>query len=109
MAQNRIKAITLLSKSTADMGELVLVGTLLSPCGFLRFTNNCDSLIAVSYDGTNTHEVVLPNSSIDVYAQNIRQPSNEASFFPVGMPIWGIVSGGEVAGSFSVAGYYQSN
>jgi hypothetical protein len=109
MAKNRIQAATVLTISTASLGSLTLVGNLTANAGFLRFTNTCSAVIAVSYDGTNTHDLVLPNSQCEVPAQLVSSPNNNVAQFPIGMPIYAIAVGGEEAGSFSVSCYYQSN
>lgn len=57
-------------------------------CVILRFTNNSNIDVEISYDGGDTvHDILLHGTSMQILAQTNHTPSSEAAFFRKGMKI----------------------
>ena len=106
---NRIGAIPVAAFNTAGLDntyQLIDQG-LPQACCILRFINESNVDVAISFDGVHTHDVILTRTTVQLDIQANSQPNNYTSLFPAGTQIWVTESTGAGVGFFSVAGYYQ--
>ncbi len=110
MAQDSVKEITLTQISTTVLDPLVY--TAINPAGLphacflIRITNINDNLILVSFDGVTDHEVIMPDSVLELPSQTNSQPNAHFALFPKGTVVYarGIVP--VAPGNVTLSGYY---
>lgn len=88
-------------------GAYQLIGGIPQACFMLRFINNTDEDVLVSYDGVTDNDVVVHGTTVQLEPQTNSQPNNYICVFPKGLTIY--VKGANGTGEFYVAGYYQQN
>lgn len=82
----------------------------LNPLGFsgpavlIRMVNDCDQPIAISYDGTRTHDYLAENSSMILPFQTNGMPNNNVAAMPKGTIVY--ISGAAGTGFISLSVYY---
>lgn len=106
--RNSVSAISLgaINANTFN-GAYMHIGDLPQACFMLRFINDTDEDVLVSYDGVTDNDVVIHQTTVQLDPQANSQPNNFICVFPKGMPIY--VKGANGTGEFYVAGYYQHN
>ena len=106
MAKDFVLAQEIALKDSATLtGGYDTYTILMQPCFMLRFINNSNTTVEVSYDGIHTHEIVRANSDVDLPGQVNSQPNNQFALFRRGMQIWLLGAAG--IGNIYMAGYYQ--
>ncbi len=75
-------------------------------CTILRIINDSDIAIAISYDGTNDNDFILPNSVLQIEAQTNSRPNNKEQLFAQGTIVY-VRSPIPGTGEVWVAGYYS--
>jgi len=109
MLGNRALPIQLLSFNTAscDGTYKVLTAGLTEPCSELRFANNSDKVVSVSFDGGITDNmVVLAGEAFPVIFQDFAIPASGIS--KIGKYTKISIKSAAGTGLFYVSGWYQS-
>jgi hypothetical protein len=88
-------------------GAYQLVGGIPHACFMLRFINNTNEDVLISYDGVTDNDVVVHGTTAQISAQTNSQPNNYICVFAKGLTIY--VKAVNGAGEFYIAGYYQAN
>ena len=111
--KNSVKAIPVLSFDAATLlpaawQAITPVDGLAAACFMLIFRNVSNRLVLVSYNGIDTHDVVPPDSTVELEFQTNSLPNNNCSLMPNGTNIYlaGAVGG---AGHVYLSGYFQEN
>ncbi len=86
-------------------GAIQLVGATTQPLAILRLVNDTSVTVTVSFDGTNTYEIMPTMTSINYNLATNNQPNNHCALLPQGFKIWVTASVG--TGSFIIYGWYQ--
>lgn len=106
--RNSISAIALAAVNANTFnGTYQLVGGIPHACFMLRFINNTNEDVLISYDGVTDNDVIVHGTTAQIESQTNSQPNNFTCLFPKGMQIW--VKAANGAGEFYIAGYYQQN
>lgn len=63
-------------------------GGLSEACFYLRFVNESDVLVEISYDGSHTHDIVADGTSHDLNFQTNARPSNYVGAIPKGTVLY---------------------
>ena len=106
--RNSVSAIPLGAiNANTFTGAYQLIGGIPQACFMLRFINNTDEDVLISYDGVTDNDVIVHGTSTQISAQTNSQPNNFICVFPKGMHIY--VKAANGTGEFYVAGYYQAN
>jgi len=109
MAGDKIKALKLTSMDAATFNGTYLP---LNPlgcegaCNFIRINNLTNKAIFISYNGVDDNDFLLPDSALEVRAQQNSQPTNNKCLFPKDMIVY-IKSAVAGAGDVYLSGYYQ--
>jgi hypothetical protein len=106
--KNSVQAITLQSFDVSGLvaGFQTIDATgLPEPCLMIRFINDSDTEVIVSYNGTDDQEYVLSNDDVTLNFQTNSQPSNNMALLAKGTQIY--VRGVAGTGDFILVGYYQ--
>lgn len=107
---NSIKALTATGFDvTALTANFQYIFTLTQPCIILRFINESNIPVAISYDEDHLHDYIPAKSTVQLKFEANLQPGGQAAVFPTGTEIsaLGIVGEG-TSGTFYVVGYYQT-
>ena len=91
--------------SSTFTGDYEVLGTLTQPCRIIKFTNNSNLLVTISWDGTTDHEI-LPAASFVLLDGSANKQGDFAAGFQVGQSFWlkGADSGG--SGLVYLSGYF---
>lgn len=107
--KNSVQALELRSFNVAGLlagFQTVYTPGLDHPCFMLRFINDSNTDVIVSYDGVIDHEYVLLGTDLTLSFQTNSQPNNKAALMAKGTQIY--VRGAAGVGSFIVVGYFQA-
>ena len=74
------------------------------PAVLIRMVNDCDQPIAISYDGSHTHDYLAENSSMILPLQTNGLPNNNVAAMKKGTVVY--ISGAKGAGYISLSVYY---
>lgn len=110
MAQNRVVALirtTLAGSALTSSYQAINASGLDGACFQITITNTTNGAIDISYDGTNTHDIVVGSSSITIMAQANAQPTGWTALFQKGLVVY--VKGSMGSGNIYLTGYYVSN
>jgi hypothetical protein len=107
---NSIKALTATGFDVTDLtAAFQPIFTLSQACIVLRFINESNIPVAISYDGSHVNDYIPANSTTQLKFEANLQPGGQAAVFPKGTVIsaLGIVDE-KTLGTFYVVGYYQT-
>jgi hypothetical protein len=107
MAKNKVKAATrgsLAGSSLTSSYQALNSTPFEGACFRVAIYNSTAAAVDISFDGTNTHDVVLANSSTVIDAQTNAQPTANVALFPKNLVVY--VKGSAGAGTVYVSGYY---
>jgi len=107
MTTNRVAAIHMISldSSTLTGGYDEFVDSLEEACFLIRIVNACNQNIAISYNGTQLHDVVPAGTAVQLNFQTNSQPRGKVNLLPKGQRIW--ISGPAGVGFVYFVGYYN--
>ena len=111
MAKNFVKAVQLreydaaaLSGVLDPISDIPLEGA----CFLIRIVNNSNTTIQISYDGVVGHDVILPNTALQLDFQTNASPSNYQALLRKGALVWVVSESGLAGvGTIYLIGYYQ--
>ena len=108
MPSDIVKAITMSSFNSATLNGAyqVLSAELPEACFLVRFINDSDVPVTISYDGISAHDFLLANSAFTLNLQANNRPGNNKSLLKKGTKVYikGALAG---TGYIFLAGYYQ--
>lgn len=103
----RVDAATLTGGGTYDVFN---PGGLVAACFYLRFVNDSNLTVEISYDGARTHDIVLADSQHDINFQSNARPSNNVANMPKGTVVYILGDpDAQTAGYIYLIGYYYEN
>jgi hypothetical protein len=108
MAKNCVKAITMTALDTATLAsayKAINSAGLSESCILLHITNDSDTDLTVSYDGTTAHDYVRAGTRMDLNLQTNALPNGKVSQFAKGTVVY--VKSAAGTGSVYLSGYYQ--
>lgn len=108
MAKDYIFPIPLETFDAATLsGSYQIISTtgLPNACIGVRFVNNSNNVILISWDGATDHDVVLANSTLELPKQTNNVPNNKKALVQQGQLFY-VKSASANAGTLYVAGYY---
>ena len=107
MAANSIKAIELISLNTNTLtGNYDLLSSgLPNACILLRFINDSNRDLYVSYDGSTAHDYIVAGTQVAYNVQTNSLPQAYVAMFKEGLPIYVMGTAGGT-GYIYVSGYY---
>lgn len=108
MAKNHIRAITLTSLDTSTLAsayKAINSAGLPEACVLVNITNDSDTDLLVSYDGTTDHDYVRATTRIDLNLQTNSLPNGKVSQLAKGTVVY--VKSAAGTGSVYLSGYYQ--
>lgn len=109
MAKNIVKAMEMqdVDVSTIGAGGWTAFNTagLDGACFFLRFTNDSNTDVIISFDGVTDHEFIHSYTDISINFQTNSSPSNYVSKMPKGTVVY--VRGVTGVGDIWLSGYYN--
>jgi len=107
MAKNSVKAIQLKSIDVSTISAITWVAfdELEEACSLIRITNNSDTGVLVSFNGTDDHEVVMDGSTVELNLQANSSPNNNVSKIKKGTVLY--LSGTAGTGYVYLSGYYN--
>ncbi len=107
--KNKVLPLPLTSlDSAAFTGAYILlsgIGGITQAAIMLHIANNSNVSITISYDGTNDHDFLLPNTDRELNFQTNNQPQNNAATLAKGTKIY--VKGAAGVGLVYLSGFYQ--
>lgn len=110
--RNSVSAIAMGSINSAGFtGAYQLIsaaGGLPQACFLLRFVNDSDRIVTISYDGATDNDIIPIDAHFELNPQSNSQPNNFICLFPKGQKVYvkGAAGG---TGLIYLAGYYQAN
>jgi hypothetical protein len=107
MAQSRVTPIvrtTLAGSSLTSSFQPINPNGLDGACFSIAIANTTTAAVDISYDGVNTHDVVLTGATTEVLAQTNAQPNGWVALFQKGLIVY--VKGASSAGNIYLSGYY---
>jgi len=75
-------------------------------CFLIRFINDSDTDVIISYDGDTDHDFLRAGETLEIYTQSNSQPSNHVSLFKAGTMVY--LRGEAGTGTVYFSAYYQS-
>jgi len=108
MSKNFIKAIPLTSIDSATFtGDYQAINAdgLPNACTLIRFTNDTNVDVTISFDGVNPHDYIRTGDKLELNLQANSQPNGYASSLKQGAVVY--VAGAGGAGLLYLAGYYN--
>ena len=106
--KNFVKAaeLSLLGAAALEGDEFKPVnGTLPAGCFFVRFINDSDSDVTISYDGETDHDYLRAGETLEIYTQNNALPSGNVALFKTGTVPY--LKGDPGTGTIYFSAYYQ--
>ncbi len=107
MSKANVKAVTLTtiaSSALTSSYQPINTNGLPEACFMIRINSSSSTLITLSYDGINDHEVVLPNQSVNLDFQSNSQPTAGFALMAKGTRVF--VKGTAGTGNIYLSAYY---
>ena len=79
-----------------------------NPCFLLRFINETNLDVTISYDGSTANDVIKAGTTAEIYTQQNALPASNIALFRKGTTVY-VKSTGAGTGSLYLAGYYQQD
>jgi len=107
-----IKAIPMDSLNAVALNLVAFTPYLLplpNACFMIRFLNRSNRIVAVSYDGINTHDAVPADSEYTINFQQFHQPNGEVVWLKQGTQVYLMGNPVGANGVILLCGYYQES
>lgn len=109
MAKSFVKAITLTGVDSATFGaafQRINPNGLPHACFLIRIINGSNRTVTISYNGVDTHDVLLPNDTLELDLQANSSPNGFIAYLKKGTVVYANATIAGV-GIVSLVGYYQ--